>query len=425
MPTNLKRGDKLLPEKEVKLKCGKSFNAPALFVNARTKKEAHLLKETINRYPINKDHDGLNQIDGIVVSIKEYHKVSPFLVKKKLKDFGEEHYSIDDRIQIIDPSSYLPFMGTRQDKEAFCNAVKEWMPELQSIIDQIAVIKSQKTKIKEYMKKIYPLLDVRVIQRFLEFQIENHADILICPSVPLSSPRMIKEQIQKMGEMNRQGGILLKTIFKKYKEPRDLMNLVALNPSVLIPKYFEDIRNALVQGKPDMIGIRLMNLNEKKVAEIKVFLKFLKNLIGAKIPILVFNVREFGYVTFCHGASVISMPIAKSPYTTRTKGGERPPREGTYYHPIDMVDYSYTRLRGEIRSNNYRFPCHCEICDAFSSFLKVKKSYWNDFRKIHFLLVKNTETKEFREIEVPLKVALKDKFGRSKKTGYVTFLDLD
>jgi len=411
--------------KKVTLKSGKSFDSPALFVNARTKKEAHLLKETINRYPINKDHDGLNQIDGIVVSAKDYHKVSPFLAKKKLKDFGEGHYSIDDRILIIDPSSYLPFMGTRQDKEAFCNTVAEWIPELQNIINQITVIESQKTKIEKYMSEIYPLLDVRVIQHFLEFQIENHADILICPSVPLSSLRMIKEQIQKMGEMNKQGGILLKTIFQKYKEPRDLMNLVALSPSVLRPEYFEDIKDALVQGKPDILGIRLMNLNEKNVAETKEFLRFLKSLVGTKIPIFVFNVREFGYVTFCHGSSVISMPIARSPYTTRIKGGEKPPREGNYYHPIGMIDYSYQKLYGKIRANNYRFPCHCEICDAFDSLLKVDKSYWNDFRKIHFLLVKNVETKEFRKTKVPLKVALKDKFGRSEKTGYVTFLDLN
>ena len=414
----------ILPKEKIKLKCGKSFDTPALFVNARTKKEARLLKETINRYPISKDHDGLNQIDGIVVSVKDYHKVSPFLIKKKLKDFGEGHYSIDERVLIIEPSCHLPFMGTTPDKRAFCNAIVEWIPELQSIINRITMIKSQKNKIDEYIKEIYPLLDVRVIQRFLEFQIENHADILVCPSVPLSSPRVIEKQIKKMGDMNKEGGILRDTILKKYKEPRDLMNLVALNPSVLIPQYFEDIKNALVQGKPDIIGIRLMNLDEKNVAETKEFLKFLKSLIGEKVPIFVSNVREFGYVTFCHGASVISMPIASSPYTTRTKGGERPPRKGNYYHPIAMTDYSYQKLYGRIRPQNYRLPCHCEICDAFESFLKVKE-IWNDFRKIHFLLVKNMETKELRKIEAPIKVALKDKFGRSEKTGYVTFLDLD
>lgn len=408
---------------KVKLKSGKSFRIPALFVNIRTKKEAKLLKETINRHPLSKNHDGLNQIDGINVSIKDHHKVSPFLVKKKLKDFGEGHYSIDDRILIIEPSSYLPFMGTARDKEAFCNALKEWVPDLENIIGKIGILKSQKNKIDECIKQIYPLFDVRVIQNFLEFQIKNHADILVCPSVPLTSPRVLEQQLKKMADMNKQGGILRNTIFRKYK-PRDLMNLVALNPSILRPEYFEDIKNAILEGKPDMIGIQLMNLNEKKVAQTKNFLKFLKNLSGTKIPIFLFNVREFGYVTLCRGVSVISMPIAKLPYHARKKGGERPPSKGSYYHPIGMIDYSYESFFGEIRANNYRLPCHCEICDAFKSLLKVKE-IWNDFRKIHFLLVKNMEIREFREAKVPLKIALKDKFGRSEITRYIPFMDLD
>jgi len=411
------------PKKKITLKSGKSIKTPGLFVNVRTKKEAHLLKETINRYPIDKNHDGLNQIDGIVVSIKDHHIVSPFLLKNKITDFVAGKYSIDARILVIDPSCYLPFMGLDPDKEAFCKTVAPWIPELQNIINQITVMQSQKSKIEEYMKQIYPLLDVTVIRSFLEFQMENNADILVCPSVPLSSPRMIKDQIKKMAEMNSTGGVLINTIFQKYEKPRDMMNLAALNPSVLAPEYFEEIRNAMMQGKPDMLGIRLMNLDEKDVAETKTFLKFLKELAGAKIPIFVFNVREFGYVALCHGANVISMPIARSPYTTRTKGTEKPVREGTYYHPIGMIDYAYLRLRDEIRSNNYRFPCHCEICDAFGTLLNVDKKYWNDFRKIHFLLVKDMEIKEFRETDVELKIALQDKFGRSERTSYVTFLD--
>ncbi len=410
-------------ESKIILKSGKNIRTPALFVNIRTKKEAHLLKETINRYPIDKNNDGLNHIDGIVVSIKDYQTVSPFLVKDKIDEFAVGKYPIDARTLIIDPSCYLPFMGSDPDKQAFCKTVVQWIPELQNIIDQITVLESQKSKIEEYMKRIYPLLDVTVIRSFLEFQMEKNADILICPSVPLSSPRMLKDQIGKMGEMNSAGGILINTIFQKYEKPRDIMNLAALNPSVLAPEYFDEIRDAMMQGKPDMLGIYLMNLDEKDVVETKTFLKFLKELAGTKIPILLFNVREFGYVTFCHGANIISMPIGRSPYTTRTKGTEKPVREGKYYHPIAMIDYAYLRLRDETRSHNYRLPCHCEICDKFGTLLKVDKKYWNDFRKIHFLLVKDMEIKEFREAVVDLKIALQDKFGRSERTSYVTFLD--
>lgn len=105
------------------------------------------------------------------------------------------------------------------------------------------------------------------------------------------------------------------------------------------------------------------------------------------------------------------------------KCAEEPPkREGSYYHSIDMIDYSYTNLPDKIRANNYMLPCHCEICNQFGSLLKINKKYWNYFRKVHFLLVKNMEMQELRETKVPFNVALKDKFGRSEKTGYVSFL---
>jgi hypothetical protein len=116
------------------------------------------------------------------------------------------------------------------------------------------------------------------------------------------------------------------------------------------------------------------------------------------------------------------MPIAKSPYTTRKKESEKPVKEGSYYHPIDMIDYSYQRLPDQIRAKNYQLPCHCEICNKFASLLKVGIKQWNFFRKVHFLLVKNMELKEFRETKVLLNAALSDKFGRSQRTGYIPFL---
>ena len=224
------------------------------------------------------------------------------------------------------------------------------------------------------------------------------------------------------------------------------MNIMSINISSLRTGYFENIKMALLRNKPDMIGIRIMNMDDEKTPEIDTFLEFIDELAMCnkydyfdeqhkqeideeedkeiiRIPIFVFNVREFGYVTYCHGADAISMPISKSPYITRSKGGVRPPRLGSYYHPIDMIDYGHEKLQGLTRPNNYRFPCHCEICENFISLLKVDKSYWNEFRKVHFLLLKNMEIKEFRETEVPLKTALMDKFGRSKKTAYVSFLN--
>ncbi|MCK4481695.1 hypothetical protein KAU55_00600 [Candidatus Bathyarchaeota archaeon] len=409
--------------KTIELKCEKDFLSPALFVNPQRKSEGQLLNKMIARYPIDKKNDGLNSIDGLVISIKDWEKVAPILFRKSLRElFGDDYRPMSDRVLIIDPSLHLPFMGMKPHKRAFCEAV-EWLPKLDDIVSRVGAIRSQRIKTERYMNEIYPLLDVRAIQGFLEFQIRNRADILVSPSVPLTSRRLIESQIEKMGEMNRESRILLNTVFSKFKDQRDLLNLVTLNPSVLASEFFEDIKGALLQNNPDLIAIRVMNLNEENAPDIETLLKFIKELAESKKPVFILNVREFGYVAFYHGASVIATPIAKSPYTVRSKGGERPPKKGKYYHPSDMLDYSYKKIFELTRPKNYRLPCHCEICDHHGSLLKADKSGWNEFRKVHFLLVKDMEIKEFRESEVTLRTALKDKFGRSKKTGWVSFLD--
>ena len=54
--------------------------------------------------------------------------------------------------------------------------------------------------------------------------------------------------------------------------------------------------------------------------------------------------------------------------------------------------------------------------------MSIDKKQWNYFRKVHFFLVKNMEIRELRKTDVPFNVALKDKFGRSERTGYVALL---
>lgn len=407
---------------EVLLKCGKILKNPSLFINPRTKTEGKLIAETIFRYPVNGAHDGINQIDGITISIGDYSKIAPCLVPDLKSSFDPNYYSVDKRIRVIDPSLYILFTGLDSDKEACCSVMEQWIPQLPNIVGRIAKIKSQKEKTDQSIKQIYPLLDVRLIQNLLEYQIRANASILINPSVPLSSPRMVNAQTEKTQEMNKQGRVLLDTVLSRFKEQRDLMNLIALSPSVLTSANIDNILDATMQGNPDLLGIRLMNLDEKNSAETKSLLQFLKTLSSSGKPVFVFNVREFGYVTFCYGVTAISMPIAKSPYMTRKKGSEKPVREGSYYHYNDMIDYSYKKFPDKIRADSYRLPCHCEICNGYGSFLKIERKQWNYFRKVHFLLVKNMEMQELRKTDVPFEVALKDKFGRSERTGYISFL---
>ena len=415
-------GDALI-KNEIPLKNGQILKNPSLFVELKRKREANLVRETIFRYPINNDnHDGINQIDGFNIPLSSYADVAPHLHPDLKSAFDENHYSIDKRIRLIDPSLYLLFMGSGSDKKECCDVLKDWLPSLPPIVESISDLKSLREKADRSIREIYPLLDVVLAQKLFEYQIKNNASILINPSVPISSSRMIKAQVEKMREMNRVGRVVLNTLLTRFKTKRDLMNMATLSPSVLISANRVNILDAIMQGEPDIIGIRLMNLDEKKSVEMKDVLKFIESLSSSGKPTFVFNVREFGYVAFCYGACVVSMPIAKSPYTTRKKGSERPIKLGSYYHYYDMIDYSYVGLREKILAKNYALPCHCEICNHFGSLLKIDKRHWNYFRKVHFLLVKNMEMQEFRKTQVPLNIALKDKFGRSLKTGYVSLL---
>ncbi len=406
---------------ETQLKCKIPFKNPSLFIEIKSKNEAKLLHEAVFRYPVNKDHDGLNQIDGLTVPIGNYAQISPFLGSDLKAAFGKDHYPLNKRIRLIDPSLYFLFMGKKQDKKNCCNLIKNWAPKIPPIVQSIADTKAPREKTDRVIKELYPLIDVVLIRNLLQYQIENHASILVNPSVPLSSPRMINHQVEKTREMNRTGRILFDTLLKGVNAERDLMNIITLNPSVLTASNVDNILDAVMQGTPDIIGVRLMNLNDKP-EEVRNLLKFIRNLSSSGKPVIVFNVREFGYVTFCHGATAISTPIAASAYTAIGKKGEPPKRLGSYYHCIDMVDYSYENLPERIRSESYKLPCHCEICNAHSSFLQIDKKKWNNIRKIHFLLVKNMEMQELRKTDIPFTIALADKFGRSLRTGYIPFL---
>ena len=111
------------------LKCGKKLVAPALFIHIQTKRECQIVKDAVERYPIDKKNEGLNNIDGMIASLKDWEEIAPFLTKKNLGEFDENHYSLSARIRLMDPSLYFPFMGEKPDKESFCE-VTRWIPEL-------------------------------------------------------------------------------------------------------------------------------------------------------------------------------------------------------------------------------------------------------------------------------------------------------
>jgi hypothetical protein len=151
---------------EIQLKCGKPLKNPSLFVELKTKRDGNLIKETVFRYPINKAHDGINQIDGFSIPIGNYSKIAPFLTPD-IKSVDENHYSVNKRLCLIDPSLYFLFMGLDTDKENCCDLIDEWVPKISPIVKYIASLKLEKAD--QVIKQIYPLLDVVLIRILLTY----------------------------------------------------------------------------------------------------------------------------------------------------------------------------------------------------------------------------------------------------------------
>jgi hypothetical protein len=175
-----------------------------------------------------------------------------------------------------------------------------------------------------------------------------------------------------------------------------------------------------------------MNLNPNAGQGVQLILDFIAYLASTirahkrKIPIHIFNVREFGYVCYCYGATTITIPIARSPYIQISDGMKSPlDKRGKYYHPVHMEDYTFDKMLAFSRSNNYMLPCPCIGCNRAKNFLNVQNtSQWNKFRREHYLLVKNQEIREIQSVpSKTLNYHLSQKFSRSKQTVWLAFLD--
>ena len=404
---------------KISLKSGKILEFPCMFINLKNNSEAEILRIIEARYPQNTNHNGINNIEGLSVSIKDWQDISKYFSMGYI--INEPQYRLKDRVLIIDPSLYILFSGTENDKTSLLSTISQSF-DIQKVVTGISNM-PQKNKSNQNIDELYPLLDTKFIRMLLEYQIKNHGDIIISPSTPITSLNRIEEQIEKSKEMNRISKILFDTVFSAVKDERDLMHVLSLRLSALKSNYIEELKEAVLINNPDQIGIRIMGLDEGNTSQIWSLLNFIQELSQSNKPIHIFNVREFGYVTYCYGAKSITTPIASDPYFVRAISNEPVPRRGAFYHPKDMTDDSYDILLAKTRSNNYTFPCYCEICERFGKIMSVNKPDWNEFRRIHFLLVKNMEIKELKTVKVSIKEALKDKFARSQQTTWLPYLD--
>jgi hypothetical protein len=62
---------------EVKrLKGGKGFNAPAIFLNPQTKQDGAVLRTANDSFPNDEaKYDGIRSIDGLVIDLKDWFEV--------------------------------------------------------------------------------------------------------------------------------------------------------------------------------------------------------------------------------------------------------------------------------------------------------------------------------------------------------------
>lgn len=390
--------------------------------------DGRILKFVNERYPIAETNGGVSSIDGIVISVKDLEGVSKGMTQMRLSEFTKKGgRKINERIRIIDPSLHYLFQGTEDDKKAMLDT-GIFQTKFKEALDDIGTATKPSEKIERSITKLYPLLDARLVRNLLEYQIKNDADIIVSPSVPITttSELRLNQQISKIDEMNRIGRGLFDTVFSGIKERKELMNLLTINVSAIAPASLDRLVDVALAYQPDHVGIRPVNFNEADIPRIEVFLQLIRQMVRittGSIPVHIFNVTEFGFVAYCHGADIIVVPIATDPYFRRKIEEVAPPRKGAYYHPIDLTHYPYDVILDKTRHMNYRLPCHCEICKQYETITNVPNGYWNEFRRIHFLLVKNMEAKECEDAGDSLKIALRDKFSRSQRTAWLPFLD--
>src|SRR5438445_11583440 len=98
----------------IKLKNGKRFNDPAIFLNPQNKQDGRILRDTNDLYPEIEGNDGILSIDGLLVDLKDWKEVSDGI------KFNEpsliEQRSMHDRVLIIDHGLDFLLRGNESDR---------------------------------------------------------------------------------------------------------------------------------------------------------------------------------------------------------------------------------------------------------------------------------------------------------------------
>lgn len=405
------------------LKNGKTYTAPSLFVYPQTELDVTALWSVDGK-------NKLTNIDGLYLSFVNYKQIYKKLNFNTQPLFNSNKTTIRDKILLLDPSIDKLLTGMDDEKRKmfaigrFDRRIEKIMKEIK-LSDLTTFQKSQRI-----MDEIYPKLQVRSL---IELQTESNVDIIISPCIPITSKTKLTERFNVARQMLKDTRTLLETSsLKRYKETKDLMNVLTLSRSVIADeRNFHALFDLLLCNNPDHVGIKIDRIDESDtVGQITLykffreFHEYAQHKTGNKIPPMHFiNVNELGYVSYCSAVSNIVCPIGRSPsypYMRKRGGGGTtvtPIEIDTsmnYYHPINM-DYPKFKLQNP-------FPCTCSECKKRLSADNVPNKERPLHNRKHWLEVKDEEIREFRETPVMLNIALRDKFARANRTQLIAYL---
>lgn len=415
--------------RDIRLKTGKSFRAPSIFLNPETEPEGKIIQQTNANYPNTQGGVGLENIDGIVVYAKDWKNVSDGL-RLDQTSFVKGR-ALQDRIFLLIPELDHLLRGNETERKRM-HDTGLFDSGLVDLVNRIVGIdpNSHNERNDAIINEVYPLIETRTIAGLLRYQLDNKASMLVMPSVPITSSRQADRQFEKAQEMIREGNTILENVFTAFHNKIDTMNLLTLNASLIKPENYNKISTVLLEHSPSQIGIRITNLsasNDNQIINVFNAIGELHNTIrdtGKKIPIHLMNMDHMSYFAWTYGASALTMPIVRDPTFFGRRGSEQPvkPTKGVYYNTEDRTFDTYDVLYTKTRPANYKLPCYCEICQRYGTIPKVPDHYWNEFRRIHTILVRSIELKMLREAPAPMNVSLREMFLRSKKMGWTQFL---
>lgn len=431
----------------ISLKSGRDVSTPCLFANPFSGPDGGLLRgflqgnnvgeknhtpvpgaENLNDFKVFEGaltrHD-VKAFDGVVVNLENWGAVKGDLeLRQQTLSTSSATRPIDEQVLIVNPST-APLFGYGQRKSGGLASFEPFPNNLSTVLDKIAE-RERGEKWETRQKDLYPTINnTNTVQKLLNFQIKAGADIIGSPALPISRKGDFDFQLEKVREVFSKTTALIDVPMADVD--RDLMLSLAIKPSVLeTPDNESRVRGErvaeLISGhSPDFVGVEILTFNRDEQTWNQEFLDMLEEINKRiDVPIILFNCREFGYVSLVYGVDILSMPIAQPPLPPIIGGGGSS-SDGRYYHREHMLDIPRSTLRDETRDKDYKFPCYCAACQSFSRIDEVDE--WSTFRRVHFLLTKDDEMRHFRNTDKPLRNVLHSKFTDSKKTDYVTYLN--